>query len=143
MQLSEIMQKEIGKTDADISITEAAAKMTNDDIGYLLVVNNSKLSGIITEDDIIKKVVSKGKDPHKTKVSDIMVNDVIHTTPERSLEEGAQIMTENNIKKLPIVQGKNLLGIVTASDIIAAEPKMMEKLGELVIFAKKQKRVAG
>ncbi len=143
MQLGEIMQKEIEKTEAGISVTEAAARMTEENIGYLVVVDNGKLTGIITEDDIIRKVVSKGKNPHETKVSDIMVSDVVHTTPEKSIEEGALIMTEKRIKKLPIVEGKKLLGIVTASDIIAAEPKMMEKLGELVIFAKKQKRVAG
>ncbi len=99
--------------------------------------------GIITEEDIIEKVVSEGKEPAKTTIDEIMVRDVIHIESGKSLEDAAQLMTENKIKKLPVVENKDLLGIVTAQDMIAAEPKMMEQLGELLIFARKQKRVAG
>ena len=143
MFVKEIMQKEVEKTESSTTITEAAKKMKEKGIGYLLVVENTKLVGIITEEDIVEKVVSEGKEPEETTIGDIMVKDVIHIKANKSLEEAAQLMTENKIKKLPIVEGKKLLGIITAKDMIAAEPKMMEQLGELFLFARKQKIIAG
>jgi CBS domain-containing protein len=143
MFVKEIMQKEVHKTDSAASIREAARIMKEKDVGYLLVVEGAKLVGIITEEDIIEKVVSEGKEPDDIKISDIMVRDVIHIQSGNTLEDAAQLMTRHKIKKLPVVENKKLLGIVTAHDMIAAEPKMMEHLGELVLFAKKQRRIAG
>ncbi|UCD03293.1 MAG: CBS domain-containing protein [Candidatus Aenigmatarchaeota archaeon] len=143
MIVKEIMNKEVEKMSPKTTIFEAAQRMKEKEVGYVLAVDKTKLAGIITEEDIIEKVVSEGKDPKATTIEDIMVREVIHIGSDSSLEDAAQIMTEKKIKKLPVVENKNLLGIITAQDMIAAEPKMIEQLGELIIFAKKQKRVAG
>jgi CBS domain-containing protein len=143
MQVKEIMNKEVQKATVGMSVTDAAAMMSEKDVDYLLVVKEAKLAGIVTEDDIIKKVVGKGRHPQETTVGEIMVNKVVHIGPEKTLEDAAEMMTENNIKKLPVVENKKLLGIVTAHEMVAAEPKMIEQLGELLIMAKKQKSVAG
>jgi CBS domain-containing protein len=137
------MKKEVERMEPETTIMEAAKRMKEKDVGYILVVEGSKLVGIVTEEDIVGKVISEEKEPKTTTIGDIMVKDVIHIDSEKSLEDAAQIMTDKEIKKLPVVENKKLLGIVTAHDMIAAEPKMMEQLGELIIFARKQKRVAG
>ena len=139
----DIMEKDVEKIEPDRSISDAAAIMKENGISYLLVVDDSRLVGIITEDDIVDKVVSEGKAPKDTKIADIMVKSVIHIEPQKSLEEAAQVMTEKNIEKLPVVEGAKLLGIITAKDMIAAEPKMIDQLGKLLIFAKRQKKIAG
>ncbi len=143
MIVKEIMQKDVEKAGPETTVSEAAAKMTEKEIGYIIIVKESKLLGIITEDDIIRKVVGEGKHPQETKLHEIMVKDVIHVGPEATIEEAAELMTEKKIKKLPVVGDNHLIGIITASDMVAAEPKMMEQLGELIVFAKKQKRIAG
>jgi CBS domain-containing protein len=143
MQVKDIMNKDVEKATAEMTVTEAALRMTEKDVDYLLVVRDGKLAGIMTEDDIIKKVVGKGRHPQETKVGDIMVNKVVHIGSEKTLEDAAEMMTENKIKELPVVDDHKLLGIVTAHEVVAAEPKMMEQLGELLIMAKKQKSVAG
>lgn len=143
MLVKDIMNKEVEKVTADMTISAAAALMAEKNIEYLIVVKDAKLAGILTEDDIIKKVVGKGKLANDTKVGDIMVSKVVHINPEKTIEDAAELMTENKIEKLPVVVDHKLLGIVTASDMVAAEPRMMEQLGELVILAKKQKSVAG
>jgi CBS domain-containing protein len=143
MLVKDIMNKEVEKATADMTVSAAAALMTEKNVEYLIVVKDAKLAGILTEDDIIKKVVGKGGQAKDTKVGDIMVSKVFHIGPEKTLEDAAELMTENKIEKLPVVVDHKLLGIVTASDIVAAEPRMMEQLGELVILAKKQKSVAG
>jgi len=141
--VKEIMQKDVEKAESGSTIIDAARRMKEKDIGYLLVVEESKLVGIITEEDIVEKVVSEGKEPGKITINDIMVKDVTHIDSEKTLEEAAQVMTDKNIHKLPVVENKKLLGIVTADDMVAAEPKMMDHLGELLIFARKQKKMAG
>lgn len=143
MIVKDIMQTDIEKVDAGVNIKEAAKRMSEKKIGCLLVVEDHKLLGIVTEDDIIKKVVVEGKSPHDITVADIMVKEVIHISPEETIEAAAQLMTDKSIKKLPVVGDKKLLGIVTATDMVAAEPKMMEHLGELLLFAKKPQRIAG
>ena len=143
MIVKEIMKKDVEKVTPKTTVYEAAQRMKEKEVGYVLAVDDSRLAGIVTEEDIIEKVVSEGRDPKTTKIGDIMVKNVIHVGLDKSLEDAAQIMTDNKIKKLPVVENKDLLGIVTAQDMIAAEPKMIEQLGELIIFAKKQKRIAG
>ncbi len=143
MLVKDIMKKEIEKSDPTMTVGDAASIMTEKDVGYLIIVKDSKLAGIVTEEDIITKVVSKGKHPQEMTLEEIMVKDVIHVDPETSLEDAAEIMTKNDIKKLPIVEGNRLLGMVTAGEMVAAEPKMIEKLGELVLLARKQKKIAG
>ena len=143
MIVKEIMQTDVVKVPADTNIQEAAKMMGEKKIGCLLVVDEHKLLGIVTEDDIIKKVVGEGKPPKETNVEDIMVSEVVHISPEMTIEDAAELMTNKNIKKLPIVEDKKLLGIITATDMVAAEPKMMEHLGELILYAKKPQRIAG
>ncbi len=143
MFVKDIMQKNVHKTESSTTVSEAAKAMKDKDVGYLLVVEGPKLVGIITEEDIVEKVVSEGREPEDVKIAEIMVRDVIYIESGRTLEDAAQLMTRHKIKKLPVVENKKMLGIVTAHDMIAAEPKMMEHLGELVLFAKKQKRIAG
>ena len=60
MNVKDIMQKDVEKAETTVTVSEAAVRMTEKDIGYLIVVKNSRLAGIITEDDIIKKVVGEG-----------------------------------------------------------------------------------
>ena len=143
MIVSEIMDKDVEKASSDTTIIQAAKKMKEKDTDYLLVVQGSKLVGIVTEEDIVHKVVSEGKNADSLTLGEIMVKEVIHIEAGSSLEEAAQTMTEHKIKKLPVVENKKLLGIVTAQEMVAAEPKMMDHLGELVLFAKRQKRIAG
>jgi len=141
--VKDIMKTDVEKISASTTVQDAAKKMAEENIGCLLVVDGHKLLGIVTEDDIIKKVVGGGKSPQETTIEEIMVREVIHITPEESLEDAAELMTERKIKKLPVVDNKKLLGIITATDMVAAEPKMMEHLGELILFAKKPQRIAG
>ena len=138
LQVKEIMSTKVRKVTPDTTVEEAAKLMAEYDVSYLLIVDDTKLSGIITEDDIIKKVVIGSRSPKSIKVSDIMVKEVIHAKPDTDIEDAADIMTKKKIKKLPIVESNKLIGIITAMDLVAAEPKIMNSIGELFLFAKKQ-----
>ena len=118
MFIREIMHKDIFSIDYESSIIDACKRFYRKQIGSLLVLEDGKLKGIITERDIISKVIILNKDPNETYVSDIMSTEVITVNQDSKIEEAVRIMNEKNIKKLPVVSdtGK-IVGIITTSDI--------------------------
>jgi CBS domain-containing protein len=85
MMLKEIMKKELVTISSEMSVRDAAMKMKEKDVGCLLVSENGRLNGILTDRDIACKVVANGKDTRYTMVKDIMKTDVVFSTPETNL----------------------------------------------------------
>ena len=143
MLVKDIMNETVHTIPPHFTVEKAAKAMNRRKIGSLIVVSDVKLEGIITERDITK-LVSQGKDAGKTKVKDVMTKNVIFIEPDSDVDDAARIIVENQIKKLPVVYRNRLIGIVTAMDIVNAEPKITEQIGSLVAFVeKKKKTVAG
>ena len=92
--------------------------------------------------DVIWKVVAGGLDPSTTLVRDIMTKKVVAITSDKTLEDATHIMVERDIKKLPVLEGKKLVGVITATDLISVQPKLIEALAKLMLFEEK-KLVAG
>ncbi len=143
MLVKDVMNVNVVTAPPEMSIVEAAKMMSDNNIGSLIVVKNENLAGLITDRDILTKVVATGKDIHETKIENVMAKEVIYVKPDLDIEEASKIMTDNSIKKLPVIDNDTLLGIITASDIIAAHPKIMEDIGNLVLLAKREKPIAG
>ncbi len=113
MRVNEIMNKAIA-IDHDVSVKEAAKIMSNKNIGSLIVLNKDKIIGIITDRDILKNISSLGK-----RISIVMSKNVITIDHNESLDNASLIMTENKIKRLPVVDKGKLVGVITATDIVA------------------------
>jgi len=143
MLVKEIMTAEVKTVSSKSTIQEAAKIMSEFGIGCLIVIDRSNLAGIITERDILRKVVSQDKLPSKIPVSKIMTREVVVVGPDATIEDAADAMTERKIKRLPVISSNRLVGIVTAVDIVAAEPRMMEQIAKLVLFNLKKKLAAG
>lgn len=143
MEVREAMNTNVKTIKPSSDIKKAAGRMARNRIGSLIVVEEGKLVGIITENDILRKVVAKNRDSAKTKVKDIMTKNVILIRPDADLEEACRLMKKHKIKKLPVLEGNHLIGIITATDIVSAQPKMMERLGQLFLGMGKERLVAG
>jgi len=113
MQVKQVMNKAI-VIDHDVSLKEAAQIMSDRNIGSLIVLKNNKIAGIITEKDIMKNISSLNK-----KVFEVMNKSVVTIEKNESLDNAALLMTEKKIKRLPVTDKENLVGIITATDIIA------------------------
>jgi len=113
MKVSEIMNKAF-VIEENIGLKEAAKIMSDKNIGGLIVMKGEKITGVIAESDILKNVSNLGK-----KVSAVMNRRVIAIDKNDSLENAAEIMAENKIKRLPVMDKQELVGIVTATDILA------------------------
>lgn len=143
MLVREIMNKDVKTIEPDESVQEAAAKMSRHSIGSLIVIKGGSLQGIITERDILSKVVAKSLDASSTKVSNIMTKAVVMISPDRDIEDAAEVMVEKDIKKLPVLKGDKLIGIVTSMDIVVAQPKLMKQMAALFLMSRGKKAVAG
>ena len=113
------MTKKVRTVGINASLIEAVRKMNKFNIGSVVVVDTDRkrLVGIITERDVLKRVVSKSKNAELTKVSDIMSKPVVVGGPTMYIEDAAKLMFKKNIKKLPIMKNGQLVGIITLSDI--------------------------
>ncbi len=130
MHVEEVMHK-VETIDENADVKTAADLMAKKQIGSLVVLKRGKVVGIITERDFLERVVRSGKaGKKKLKVKDIMSKNIVSITPEALLEDAAALMTRHKIKRLPVVKNGRLVGIITASDIIANA----ESIGELSLF---------
>ena len=105
--------------DADCNVFEAAKKMRDHKVGALMVVEKDTLSGIFTERDLMIRVIAEGHDPKKVKVSEYMTSSVATASPETSISEAANLMSQSRIRHLPVIQDGKLYGLVSSGDILA------------------------
>ena len=124
------------------TVQKAAKEMSNFRIGCLVVVEKEKLSGIITERDVITRLVAEDLKASETKVEEIMTTEVIMIEPDKDVSDAAEIMTEHKIKKLPVISNNRLVGIITLADICAVEPELIKKASDLFVQQEK-KTMAG
>jgi CBS domain-containing protein len=102
----------------DATVFDAIAKMADNDVGSLVVVERDALVGIITERHYARNVVLKGKTSPMTPVREIMEKDVVTVGPEQRVGECMAIMTEKRVRHLPVVEGGKLIGIVSIGDLV-------------------------
>jgi len=131
MLVRDIMKREIVVVDPNISAREASKIMAKYEIGSLIVVEDNKPVGILTERDILN-LVAKNEDLDEVKVEDVMSKDLITIEPDKKIEDAVDLMVKHKIKRLPVVENDKIVGIVTTSDIIVAEPKLVEAIASLI-----------
>ncbi|HLD49074.1 MAG TPA: CBS domain-containing protein [archaeon] len=125
--VKEVMNKEIKTVDLDDSIERAAEVMKNSRIGSVLVMGEKNLKGILTTRDIVYKHVAGSRGEF---VKDIMSTDIISISPDKTIEDAAKLMAENEIEKLPVFDKGTLVGIITSNDVLRIEPALFEILLE-------------
>jgi len=141
LTIKDVMVTDLVTVTADLNVKEAVKVMNDFEIGCLIVVEDGKAVGILTERDVLKRVVEKGKDPEKTLVKDVMSKPLIVVTQETSLEEAIETMFKNKIKKLPVVKDGKLVGLVTFTDIARIQPVMIKTIKQLMMKYKIPRRM--
>jgi CBS domain-containing protein len=116
----------------DDTVFAVVKKMLEKEVGSILIVKDDKILGILTEHDLLAKIVYKMKDPKKVKAKQIMTEDLLSVTPEKDLYEVAKLMNDNNIRRIPVVDNKKLMGIITVKDVLKIEPSMINVLMERI-----------
>ncbi len=117
MKIKEIMSKDVACLNPEDSIEKAAQLMKQYNVGSIPVCSSHMITGIVTDRDITLRSVASGQDSEQRKVSDIMTSNPIVGNPEMDVHDAAKIMSEEQIRRLPIVENNTLVGIVSLGDI--------------------------
>ncbi len=133
LRVEDIMVKEVITIDEKSTVKEAVEVMNKFEIGCLIAVRKGKAMGIITERDLLKRVIADTKDSTKTKVKDIMSSPLVIVEPSMELEEAVKLMFQMKIKKLPVVDAKRLVGLISLTDIARFQPHVIKILKQLSI----------
>jgi CBS domain-containing protein len=102
----------------EATVFDAIKLMAEKNIGSLLVMSAGKLTGVITERDYTRKVALHGKTSKETRVREIMPREFLTITPDDSVEECMRMMTEHRVRHLPVVEGDNIVGLVSIGDLV-------------------------
>ena len=111
--------KTVWTIETDATVYDALVKMAKKDVGALVVIDsNSKVTGIFSERDYARKVALYGKTSKDLKVSDLMTKELTVADPNSSIEECMTLLSQRHIRHLPILEGENLIGVITIRDVL-------------------------
>jgi len=131
LKVKDVMVTNIITIEAGATARKAAELMNRNDIGCLIVVDDNKPIGIVTERDMIKRILLQLRDPRRTRVSYIMSKPLTTMSPETDLRVAVNLMNERRIKKLPVVEDGRLLGLLSITDIVRSLAYFEHVVGSL------------
>ena len=120
-QVSEILDekgKEVLRIDGGASVFEAVKRMVEANVGSLLVAEGGKITGIVTERDYLRRVALERRSDKDTAVREIISSPLIVTTPQTTIDECMAVMTDRRIRHLPVVDGGEVVGVVSIGDVV-------------------------
>ena len=136
LTVNDVMTQHVVTTNNGQTVKNAARVMANHGISCVLVFSNDGLKGILTERDIVTRVVCAGLDPGEVSVDEIMSEPVIVIGSDTPLEQAAQIMLTQRIKKLPVMEGQDnelkVVGILSLIDVASVQPDLIHSIKEMI-----------
>jgi CBS domain-containing protein len=116
--------------EADATLEEAARAMAENDIGAEIVIDGDRVAGIVTDRDIVVRAVAEGRIPGETPVREVCTTDIVTVEPDARVDEVIRMMRERDIRRVPVVEGDEPVGIVTIGDL-AVERDPDSTLGDI------------
>jgi CBS domain-containing protein len=102
----------------DTTVYSAIEQMCQKNIGGVLIIENDMLAGIFTERDYARKLILKGKSSKETKIKELMTANPIAVSPQTTIEECMEVMSDKHIRHLPVLEGTKVLGMISIGDVV-------------------------
>ena len=118
--VSDIMSSPVATVEGEVNIRDGALLMTDKRIGSIVITERGQPVGIVTERDMLERVVSLCRDPCETRMKDIMSSPLISTSPDTNILDAMIKMRENRISRLLVMEKDKLIGIVSERDVVRA-----------------------
>ncbi len=137
VHVSDVMRRQFLRVQPEISVTEACRLMSELDEPCAVVVEGEKPIGIVSEKDVVRKIVAMRVNSDEIKIKEIMSTPLVTVGPKESLKNAARLMMERHIRRLPVVENENLLGIITAVDFakhIGGKKGFLELMAESMAY---------
>jgi CBS domain-containing protein len=126
----DVMTKNVIKLPGSATVIEAAREMRGAHIGAVLLEENGRVTGLLTDRDITIRAVADGLDPKAVKISDIASRDIVTLSPDDPTDLAVEIMREHCVRRVPVVEGDRVVGIVSLGDL-AIERDRKSVLGHI------------
>jgi len=134
---SEVMSDRVSSVPKDIYVSEAIKIMADQNISSIVIMQDDEPVGIFTQRDLLKKVIAAPKNPHQTMIAEVMSSPLITVHPDSSVLSSSMVMKRNNIRKLVVIDGKKLCGLLSQTDILlAVQNKLQEEDKNLKTMSK-------
>jgi CBS domain-containing protein len=117
MKVRDVMTSSVDWLTPDTSVVEVAQLMKKDDVGSIPICSENRLIGIVTDRDIVLKVVATAGNTNNISAKDIMSEDIISVSADQDVHEAANLMSRNQIRRLPVVENGKLMGILAIGDL--------------------------
>jgi len=130
MAVKDIMSVNVITMPPDASVLDVAKSMSEMDLGSIVIGEGQRSVGIITEADIVRRVVAVGKNAETTTAKEIMTSPLLYVSPTTPLTEAMRIMARSNIRRLVVLKKDSLAGIITSRDILKWSPELIDILVE-------------
>jgi CBS domain-containing protein len=128
--IKEVMTSDVRACEPNATVADAAKVMAQEDVGPVPIIEDGRLVGIVTDRDIVVRVVAEGRDPNATTVKEIASSELVTVSPDDDLDEALNLLAARQVRRLPVVDGDRLVGIVAQADI--ARLGKDKKTGEVV-----------
>lgn len=132
LKVTTIMNRDVVAVDADSTVEEAAKVMASRNIGAVAVKRGGEIVGIVTERDVLKRVVAAGRDPKTTRVEEVMSSPPISVDANATVGEAVDLMNRRAIRRVFVREGDRIVGIFTQRDVLALMRVCLYCLGEIL-----------
>jgi signal-transduction protein with cAMP-binding, CBS, and nucleotidyltransferase domain len=126
LKVRDVMAREPIAVDCERSIKETAIAMDRSGRGCVLITSKGRVIGIVTERDLVRRALTKGVGIARTKVKTLMSSPLIVVDPEARVEDAAKVMAQNRVRRLPVVDERGLVGLITVTDIARSLAEQLE-----------------
>jgi CBS domain-containing protein len=116
-KISEVMTHDPRTVEPSATLTEVARIMRDEDVGAVVMVENGRAAGLVTDRDVVVRAIADGRDPGSTQVADIASRDLRTLTPDQDVREAARLMREWDVRRVVVVQDDRPVGIVSIGDL--------------------------
>ena len=125
LKAEDVMVTQVAVMDENISVKKSAEIMAQEGVSAIIVTVEGKAKGIVTERDILKRMVVEDRNSVKTKVKEIMSSPLVTIEPSTDLEQAARLMFEKKIKNIPVTHENRLIGLINLQDICRLQPGIL------------------
>lgn len=132
LSVSDVMSRRLITADTSETADSLARIMAEDGVGCIIIVKENHPIGIVTERDLVVKLISKNIQPSEVKAQDIMSTPLITINPDKSVELALREMARRRIRRLPVVQGNKLIGLVSDTDLLSVSSELSEILRDVI-----------
>jgi CBS domain-containing protein len=132
LAVRDVMTRTVVTATPDMSAAEAGKKMVENRVGNVIIVKDGKPVGIVTESDMVTKVISKNVKPSSIKLEQLMSKPLITTKSDDDIHDAVLMMAQKKIRRLPVIDGDELVGIITDADVIQVSSEINQILDNLI-----------